>query len=193
MQIKRIKTSFDIRETKGHTVALHTFWRVLCKTMFFACHYHKANRNVTSMYLFQFIHHECHASRISRTYIISNRFSQNISLSLYAVVHHEFHASRIFFVHYSLHSPMYGRTSFIGAHHYTSILIKVFPCIRVVCFLLTCTFFSAFFRSITRHDDSAKLFYFISFGTCVVFAWSIYPEIYLLSLLAQQISFSFYD
>lgn len=74
------------------------------------------------------------------------------------------------------------------------LLKAVFPCIRVVCFLVTCTFFSAFFRSITRHDDSANFFfYFISFGTCVVFAWSIYPEIYLLSLLAQQIRFSFYN
>lgn len=133
-----------------------------------------------------------HGSRVHISFPI-DFLKISLSLSLYAVVHHEFHASRIFFVHYSLHSPMYGRTSFIGAHHYTSTLIKVFPCIRVVCFLLTCTFFSAFFRSITRHDDSAKLFYFISFGTCVVFAWSIYPEIYLLSLLAQQISFSFYD
>lgn len=39
--------------------------------------------------------------------------------------------------------------------------------LRVVCFLVTCTFFYAFFRSITRHDDSANffLFYFVS---CVV-------------------------
>ena len=127
---------------------------------------------------------------------ISVFLSFSLSLSLYTVVHHEFHASRIFFVQYSLHSPMHGWTSFIGAHRYTSTLIKGYIPLysSCVCFLVTCTFFSAFFRSITRHDDSAKFFYFISFRfTCVVFAWSIYPEIYLLSLLAQKISFSFYN
>ena len=55
---------------------------------------------------------------------ISVFLSFSLSLSLYTVVHHEFHASRIFFVQYSLHSPMHGWTSFIGAHRYTSTLIK---------------------------------------------------------------------
>lgn len=129
-----------------------------------------------------------HGSRVHISFPID---FLKISLSLYTpscimnFTHHEFSLSTIRFIRRCMDEPH------LLAHTIT--LIKVFPCIRVVCFLLTCTFFSTFFRSITRHDDSAKLFYFISFGTCVVFAWSIYPEIYLLSLLAQQISFSFYD